>query len=200
MVWGKKSKRPWFTATLYTLFSVFFLISAMVSVNTYSAVVKAQKDVVLTRPMSSVGLLTNGSLEFSFSIWLENPARYILHSVTYSWYVELDNSSSQTDRVITLGSSYTGPTTGVRVLAHAEMNFSFKSFVSDQAVIDKLAGFVKYSRSLGYNYSLTTIPYTYKFSLMGNLGEFKNDYLREQYLNDLVTIEVSYSSEGSIEI
>jgi hypothetical protein len=194
---GGKVRRHWFAVTLYVAFSLFFLLSAMVSVNTYSAVVKAQRDVALQNPASSVTTLPNGSLEFTFSIQLKNPSRYVLNSATYSWYVELDNSTSATDRVITLGSSYTGPTMGVRVLAHSEKSFSFGSVVSDPGVLAKLYGFVNYSRSLGHDYTITTLPYVYRFSFIASIGDFKNDYLREMYLNDLVTIDVSYSSEGS---
>jgi len=185
----------WVTAILYALFSVFFLVFSVVSASTYSAVVKTQRDVELVGPSHSVSILPNGSLELGFSVQLSNPSRYILHTQTMSWYVTLENGSTGPDSVIPLGSTYSGPTSGLRVLAKSEKNFSFSSLVSDPAVIAKLNGFINYSASSGNMYTLTTLPYIYQFAFIGTIGEFKNDYLREDYLNELVTVEVTYSSE-----
>lgn len=189
----KNMKEHWVTVVLYALFSVFFLVCSVVSAGTYSAVVRTQRDVVLIHPTSSVSILPNGSLELDFSIELSNPSRYVLHTQTMSWYATLENGTTGSG-IITLGTAYTGPTSWQRVLPRSESNFSFSSVVSDPAIIASLNGYINYSAASGRTYTITTLPYNHQFSFIGTIGEFKNDYLREDYLNELVTVEVTYSS------
>jgi hypothetical protein len=189
----KSMKEHWVTVVLYALFSVFFLVCSVVSAGTYSAVVRTQRDVVLIHPTSSVSILPNGSLELDFSIELSNPSRYVLHTQTMSWYATLENGTTGSG-IITLGTAYTGPTSWQRVLPRSESNFSFSSVVSDPAIIASLNGYINYSAASGRTYTITTLPYNHQFSFIGTIGEFKNDYLREDYLNELVTVEVTYSS------
>jgi hypothetical protein len=189
----KSIKEHWVTVVLYALFSVFFLVCSVVSAGTYSAVVRTQRDVVLIHPTSSVSILPNGSLELDFSIELSNPSRYVLHTQTMSWYATLENGTTGSG-IITLGTAYTGPTSWQRVLPRSESNFSFSSVVSDPAIIASLNGYINYSAASGRTYTITTLPYNHQFSFIGTIGEFKNDYLREDYLNELVTVEVTYSS------
>ena len=191
----RTAREHWVTVVLYLLFSVFFLVCSVISAGTYSAVVKTQRDVDLEHPSHSVSILPNGSLELDFSIELSNPSRYELHSQSMSWYATLENGTTGPGRIITLGTAYSGPTSGLRVLPKSEKNFTFSSVVSDPAVIAKLNGYINYSAASGHTYTLTTLPYIYDFSFIGTIGEFKNDYLREDYLNQLVTVEVTYSSE-----
>jgi len=190
----KSIKEHWVTVVLYALFSVFFLVCSVVSAGTYSAVVRTQRNVELINPTSGVSILPNGSLELDFSIELSNPSRYVLHTQTISWYATLENGTTGPNMIITLGTAYTGPTTGLRVPPKSEKNFSFSSVVSDPAIIARLNGFINYSAASGHTYTLTTLPYNHQFSFIGTIGEFKNDYLREDYLNKLVTVEVTYSS------
>ena len=196
MTLAKSIRQHWMVAILYALFSVFFLVCSVISAGTYSAVVKTQRDVTLIHPARNVSVLPNGSLEVTFSIELANPSRYVLHTQTMSWYAQLENDTTGLDRIIILGSAYAGPTSGLRVLPESVKNFSFSSVVSDHAVIAKLNGYVNYSAAQGRSYNLTTLPYVFLFDFIGTIGEFKNDYLREDYLNDLVTVEVAYPSEA----
>lgn len=191
----KSIREHWVTVILYTIFSVFFLVCSVVSASTYSAVVRTQRDVALVDPTHAVSVLPNGSLELEFTITFQNPSRYVLHSQTMSWYATLENGTTGPGSTIILGSAYEGPTSGLRVLPRSEKNFSFTSIVSDPAVIARLNGFINYRTGLGHTYTLETIPYVYKFAFIAAIGEFKNDYLRENYLNELVTVEVMYISE-----
>jgi len=193
----EKAKKHRVSIVLYIAFCLFFLISSMVSVNTYSAVVKAQKDIVLQNPHATVSILPDWSMKFTFSIELKNPSRYVLHAEFVSWAVKLENQSSQTEMVISLATDYSGPTAGVRALDHSVKNFSYTAVVSNPATIAKLNGFIAYSSAQGEQYTLTTLPYSNNFDVMMTIGEFKNDYLREAYLNQLVTIELSYPEESA---
>ena len=66
--------------------------------------------------------------------------------------------------------------------------------VSDRGVISKILGFINFSRSQGVDYTLESVPYLHEFALIATLDDYKHDYLREIYLNDLVTVELTYAS------
>ena len=191
----KKVKRHWVTVTMYIVLSLFFTGACIVSANTYGAIAQAQRDVVLQNPQHDAEIVQHGNLNVSFSIQLVNPSRYTLHIYTLSWYSTLVNSSSPTDRAIQVGEDYVGPTQYLEVPAKTTFNFTFWSIVSDPVILAKLVGFINYSKGLGQTYTLETLSYTHEFSIMLFIGEFEHEYIRERYLNELVTVRLGYSSE-----
>lgn len=190
----EKIKRHWIAVTAYVVFSLFFLAACLVSVNTYGAIAQAQRDIVLEDPFPSADNIPHGDVNVSFSIQLHNPSRYTLHIFTLSWYARLVNASSEDDRLIKVGEEYSGPTHNLVVSAKTTINYTFWSVVSDPVILEKLNGFINYSKGLGIDYTLETLPYEHSFSVTLMVGEFEHDYVREGYLNDLVTVELRYSS------
>ena len=194
----RKIKKHWVTVTMYVVLSLFFTGACIVSTNTYGAIAQAQRDIALQSPQYDAEIVQHGNLNISFSIQLVNPSRYTLHVYTLSWYSTLVNSSNPTDRVIPVGEDYIGPTKYLEVPSRTTFNLTFWTIVSDPAIMAKLFGFVNYSKGLGQNYTLETLPYIHEFSIMLFMGEFEHEYDREGYLNDLVTVELTYSStEGA---
>jgi len=192
----EKSRRHWVTVTMYVAFSLFFLGACIVSAATYGSIGRAQQDVELLNPEYGARQVPHGAINISFSVQIHNPSRYTLHVNALSWYATLVNSSSPDERIIPLGDEYIGPTRLLEVPAKGTTNFSFGAVVSDPSTLAKLYGYLAYETSLGANYTITTLPYTHSFSIVLLIGEFEHDYLRERYLNDLVTIRLSYSNEG----
>jgi hypothetical protein len=194
----QKAKKYWVAATLYLLFSLFFVGACLISANTYGAIAQAQRDISLQNPDFNAEIVRKGHLNISFDVQLYNPSRYTLHVYTMSWYANLENSSSHEEPVIPVGEDYVGPTQYLEIPAKTTLNYTLWNEVSDSATLAKLSGFVNYSRGLGENYTLETLPYVHKFSIMLIIGEFQHEYLREGYLNDLVTVSLTYSSEEEL--
>lgn len=190
----KKVKNHWMSVAIYLVFSLFFLGACLVSVNTYGSIAQAQRDIALTDPLSGADDIPHGDVNVSFSIQLHNPSRYTLHIYTLSWYARLVNASSEDNRLIKVGEDYAGPTHNLIVPAKTAVNYTFWSIVSDPVIIEKLNGFINYSKGLGIDYTLETLPYEHSFSVILMIGEFEHNYDREGYLNDLVTVELRYSS------
>ena len=190
----ERVKEHWITVTMYLVFSLFFLSACLVSVNTYGAIAQAQRDISLENPVEGADIVPHGDVNISFSIQLNNPSRYTLHVYTLSWYAKLVNASSTNDRVITVGDDYSGPTTYLEVPARTAITYTFWTVVSDPVVLEKLNGFINYSKGLGTEYTLETLPYEHSFSVIAMIGEFEHEYVREGYLNDIVTVDLRYSS------
>ena len=190
----EKAKKHWVTVTLYIVLSLFFLGACLVSMNTYGAIAEAQQDIRLQNPYYDAEIVQHGNLNVSFSVEVANPSRYTLHIYTLSWYATLVNSSSTTDRITSIGEDYVGPTKYFEIPAKTTVNLTYWSIVSDPTVFSKLFGFINYSAGLGQSYTLETLPYTHVFSVMAFIGEFEHEYTREGYLNDLVTVMLTYSS------
>jgi len=190
----EKIKRHWVSATLYLVLSLFFLGACLVSTNTYGGVAQAQRDIALRNPHYEAQATIDGGVNISFSVQLYNPSRFTLHIYTLAWYAALTNMSSTSERTIPLGEDYVGPTKYAEVPAKSTANYSFWAVVDDPAKIGKLTGFINYMRGLGDNYTLETLPYDHQFATIMYIGGFNHDYLRERYLNDLVTVSLEYSS------
>lgn len=191
-----KVREHWFSVTLYAVFSAFFLVAGILSALTYSAVVQAHNQIHLAAPSSDATLLEDGSLEIRFEITLSNPTDYRLQINSASWTVYLDNSTAQGGTRLTLDIDYIGPTVGLRVDAGDELPFVYQTVVSDPSLLESLRGFVNYSASVGTTYTLETIPYVNEVVVLAWIGDFEHDYIREDYLNDLVRVEERYSSEA----
>jgi len=191
----RKAKKHWVTVTLYLVFSLFFVGACLVSANTYSAIAQAQRDISLQNPEFDAEIVQKGHLNVSFNVQLYNPSRYTLHVYTLSWYAKLENASSPDAPVIPVGEDYVGPTQYLKVPAKTTLNYTLWYEVSDPATLAKLFGFVNYSQGLGQSYTLETLPYIHDFSIMLMIGEFEHEYVREGYLNELVTINLTYSSD-----
>lgn len=194
----QKAKKHWVTVTLYLVFSLFFVGACLVSANTYSAIAQAQRDISLQNPEFDAEIVQKGHLNVSFNVQLYNPSRYTLHVYTLSWYAKLVNASNTDAPVIPVGEDYVGPTQYLKVPAKTTLNYTLWYEVSDPATLAKLFGFVNYSQGLGQSYTLETLPYIHDFSIMLTIGEFEHEYLREGYLNDLVTVNLTYSSEEAL--
>lgn len=166
----------------------------MIATSTYSGVVRTQSHVALSGPEMATQV-QNGSLDISFSIKVQNPSSYVLHIQSVSWFVYLMNGTTGPGHLTTLGTDYIGPTLGFTISKASEREFTFHGIVSDRALISKIQGFVNYSKTQGHDYTLEGVPYLHQFSLVASIGDFKHDYLRELYLNDLVTVDLTYSSE-----
>jgi hypothetical protein len=191
-------KKHWVTATLYLAFSLFFVVACLVSANTYSAIAQAQLDISLQSPHYDAEIVRKGHLNVSFSVQLHNPSRYTLHVYTLSWYAKLENSSSPDERVIPVAEDYIGPSQFLEIPAKTTQNYTLWFEVSDPAKLAKLYGFVNYSHGLGQNYTIETLPFVHDFSIMLMIGEFQHEYLREGYLNSLVTVDLTYSSTEAL--
>lgn len=194
----EKAKKHWVTATLYLVFSLFFVVACLVSANTYSAIAQAQRDISLLNPGFDAEIVRKGHLNISFNVQLYNPSRYTLHVYTLSWYAKLENASSLDETVIPVGEDYVGPTQYLEVPAKTTLNYTLWFEMDDPATLAKLFGFINYSQGLGQSYTLETLPYMHHFSIMLIIGEFEHEYLREAYLNNLVTVNLTYSSEEAL--
>jgi hypothetical protein len=198
MVHWDDLKKRWFTVTLCVAFSLFFLISGIISSMTYSFVVSVQREDKLENPLFSASLLSNGSLRITFNITLSNPSRYILHLSTVTWSVMVHNSSGGSNRTIPIDTAYAGPTAYITVPAKDERVFGYDIVVSDPETLADLMGYVNYSAQTGHSYTLETIPYYHQFEASAWIGEFGHNYLRESYLNDIVTIDLTYNSVSGV--
>lgn len=194
----ERAKKHWVTTTLYLAFSLFFVVACLVSANTYSSIAQAQNDISLLNPSYDAEIVRKGHLNISFNVQLYNPSRYTLHVYTLSWYAKLENSSNPDERVIPVAENYVGPGQYLEIPAKTTKNYTLWSEVSDPATLAKLSGFVNYSQGLGQSYTLDTLPYTHNFSIMLMIGEFQHEYLREGYLNSLVTVNLTYSSQEAL--
>lgn len=199
MVQWDDLRKHWFTVTLCVAFSVFFLVSGIISSMTYSSVVSVQREDKLENPSYSASLLGNGSLRITFTITLANPSRYALHLSMATWSVMVHNSSAGSNRLIPIDTAYAGPTAYITVPAKDERVFSYDIVVFDPETLTKLRGFVNYSAQNGHSYTLETIPYYHQFEVSAWIGEFGHDYLRESYLNDIVTIVLGYNSVSGVQ-
>lgn len=195
----ERVKKHWMTVGMYLAFSLFFLSACIVSVNTYGGVAEAQRNIILENPVELADNVPHGDVNVSFSIQLHNPSRFTLHVYTLSWYAKLVNASSASDSVIPVGEEYSGPTHYLEVPAKTTITYTFWNVVSDPEVLEKLNGFINYSKSLGTEYTLETLPYEHSFSVIMMIGEFQHDYVREGYLNDLVTMQLGYSTQEGIQ-
>ena len=198
MVHWDDLRKHWFTVTLCVAFSLFFLVSGIISSMTYSSVVSVQREDKLENPSYSVSLLSNGSLRITFNITLANPSRYTLHLSTATWSVMVQNSSAGSNRLIPIDTAYAGPTAYITVPAKDERIFSYDIVVFDPETLTNLMGFVNYSAQTGHSYTLETIPYYHQFEASAWIGEFGHNYLRESYLNDIVTIVLRYNSVSGV--
>jgi hypothetical protein len=194
----ERAKKHWVTATLYLVFSLFFVVACMVSANTYSAIAQAQRDISLLNPGFDAEIVAKGHLNVSFHVQLYNPSRYTLHLFTLSWYATIENVSGTGSTVIPVGEDYVGPGQYLEIPAKTTLNYTLWSVVSDPARLASLFGFINYSRGLGQSYTLETLPYVHNFSILMIIGEFEHEYVREGYLNNLVTVSLTYSSEEAL--
>lgn len=191
----KSARERWFSVTLYALFSAFFLVAGVVSTSTYVNVVGAQYEVALEDASFSAEDLGDGALEVRFSIDLVNPSRYALAIQSLVWEAIVINGTSGPGWYIPVADDYIGPTAYVEVAPMDTMTFEFAVVVDDPLTLSRLQGFIDYSAGQGQEYTLETLPITHEFYVVAWVGDFKHDYLREMYLNEMVRIELEYSSE-----
>ncbi len=173
---------------LSLVFSLVFLAWSTVSAITYSRVNIAQQQIVLESPERIANVMPNGSLFIGFKVNVSNPSGYTVHVTSMNWYSEVLNGSSG----IPLVSNYSSTAEEVgTVLPKTTVSFTFGWYVTG-GPLERLLGFINYSASKGTHYTLLTAPYAHSFEFIGHLDDFKHDYLREEYLNGLVTIDLEY--------
>lgn len=190
----KSIRRHWLAVGLYLALSFFFLGACFISAGTYSAVVKAQHIIELTDAEHSAYVLENGSVLLTFSIVLDNPSRYPVTFSSVRWDVSIVNDTGPSVRYIILGGEYYGLSAGLSAAARSQTTYSYELILSG-STLSEVRGFVEYSNvHQGTSLTLETAPYVFEFEVLGWLGDFQHEYLRETYLNDLVTINLTYSS------
>ena len=190
-------KKHWVFVTLYVVLSLFFLGAAVGSALTYSSVVKVQEQVVLGSTTHSEEVLQNGTLFISFSIDVVNPSRFDIQVNSVSWYVKVYNGTEPHRYAMQLAEDYIGSTEGKEIASKSTGTLYFTAYVTDPVILSALNGFINYSASGGTVYTLAALPFVHEFDMIGYLAGFEHNYLRERYLNDLVRIELRYSSEDA---
>jgi hypothetical protein len=190
-------KKHWVFVTLYVLLSLFFLVAATESALTYSSVVNAQEQVALGRTTHSEDVLPNGTLLISFSMEVVNPSRFDINVDSVSWYVKVYNGTEPHRYGMQIAVDYIGSTEGREIASTSTDTLYFTAHVTDSNILSSLNEFINYSASKGIVYTLATVPFVHEFDMIGHLAEFEHNYLRERYLNDLVKIDLRYSSEGA---
>ena len=181
---------------LFAVMSAFFFGAAVYSTVTYSSVVRAQVDIGLMNAEQTATANTNGTITLRFSVDLDNPTGYLLHVTSASWQIYIENGTLGPNHIIPLGLVYTGPTAYEDIRAKGTTNLNHELLVVDSAILARLNGFFNYSASIGKNYTVETAPYTNDFRVIAWIDDFKHDYDREQYLNDLVTIDLRCLGEA----
>lgn len=180
------------TVIVLTLaYSVLFLVFSVISAVTYSKVTLADQQIVAENPQHIALVLENGTLFIGFKIRVSNPSPYSIHVTSINWYSEIKNTSGNPS-VIPLASNYTAENVGIIVEAGADSDISLGWYVTGE-LLDKVNGYIAYWDARGANYTLTTAPYAHSFEFRGWLDDFKHDYFRENYLNGLVTIDLTYT-------
>jgi len=182
-------------AIIYVAMSLFFIGALVVSALTYSHVVRGNLLITLDDPQEDVQVLENGSLVLSFSIDVVNPSRYDLRTSSLYWSVRISNGTPYHPSYIPLGVSYKGPTEEITIEAGDTCTLAYSVTVSDRALLSRVYGFINYSSSIGNEYSVMTVPYENEIRLYAGMDDFKHDYVREGYLNDLVEVELYYVDE-----
>jgi len=187
------ARKEWFglnraVLVLTVAFSLVFLAFSVTSAVTYSKINLAQEQIVMENEKRVAEILPNGTLFIGFSVRIVNPSEYVIHVASISWYSEVLNGTS----AIPLASNYTTENLGVTIAASASTDLAFGWFIVGD-LFEQLKGFINYSDSKGVVYTLLTAPYAHSFEFRGWLDDFKHDYLRENYLNGLVTVDLRYT-------
>jgi hypothetical protein len=175
---------------LTVAFSVLFLSYSVVSAVTYSKVTLAQQQIALEDPQRIAEVQPNGTLFIGFTVRIANPSGYDIRVSSMNWYSLIRNGTG--NNVISLASNYTAENVGLTIPAGAVTNISLGWYLSDEDLAE-VKGFINHSASLGLVYTLLTVPYAHSFEFTGWLDNFKHDYLRENYLNGLVTVDLTYT-------
>ncbi len=176
---------------LVLAYSLLFLAFSVVSAVTYSKVTVADQQIVAEDPQRIAEVQQNGTLFIGFKVRIVNPSDFAIRVASINWYSEIKNGSGS-PAVIPLASNYTAENVGIVIPAGVTRDLSLGWYVTGD-ILDQVKGFISYSNSHGQNYTLLTAPYAHSFEFRGWLDDFKHDYLRENYLNGLVLIDLSYS-------
>lgn len=189
------SGKTWFGVNrvaflLTVVLSILFLSFSVASAVTYSKVTLAQQEIALEDPQQIVDVKQNGTLFVGFSVKVANPSEFDIRISSINWYSLIRNGTDAD--VIYLASNYTAENVGLRVEARSDADITLGWYVTgtDRAEVN---GFINYSASIGQDYTLLTVPYSHSFEFNGWLGDFKHDYYRENYLNGMVRIDLTYT-------
>lgn len=184
-------KGTWKGLALTLVFTLVFLSFSILSAVTYSQVIVAQQRIALENPVRSASVLPNGTLKIEFSVSVVNPSRYVIHISTLSWYTQIENSTA-IPPIIPLANELFSENSALTISAKETKAFVFDAYISDRTTLTALKGFVNFSSSHGSGFTLATAPYAHSFDIRGWLDDYKHDYFREEYLNQLVEIELLY--------
>lgn len=169
-----------------------FLAFTAQSAVTYSKVIVAQQRIVLEDPVRTASILPNGTLKIEFSVSVANPSDYAIHIWTLSWYTEVDNSTGSPP-VIPVATQFYSEGYGLTIPAKETKHYVFDAYVTDRGTIRALNGYLNHTGAQGSDASLERIPYGHSFDIRGWLDGFKHDYFKEEYLNQLVQVELRYT-------
>lgn len=172
---------------LVLAFSLVFLAFSVISAVSYSKVNLAQQDIVIENQERIAELMPNGTLFVGFKAQISNPSGYVIHVTSLNWYSEVRNGSA----AIIVSENYTAENAGIIFEKESNRTFMFGWYVTGK-VLERLQGFINYSAAHGVDYTLADIPYAHSFEFRGYLDDFQHDYLRENYLNGLVSIDLTY--------
>jgi len=191
------SVREWMKGTrvalaLTLILTLVFLSFSILSAMSYSQVIVAQQKIVLENPVRSASVLANGTLKIEFSVGVVNPSGYAIHITTLSWYTQIDNSSG-TPPVIPLATQYYSANSALTISAKETRKYVFETYITDRSTLTALKGYVNFSNAHGHTITLATAEYSHNFDIRGWLDDFKHDYFREEYLNELVDIDLPYA-------
>jgi len=182
---------------LTLILALVFLSFSVLSAMTYSQVIVAQQKIVLENPVRSASVLANGTVKIEFSVSIVNPSGYVIHVTTLSWHTQVDNSTGKPP-VIPLANEYYSANSALTISAKETRKYVFDAYISDRSTLTALKGYVNFSNAQGHNITLSTAQYSHNFDIRGWLDGFKHDYFREEYLNQLVDIDLPYTyPEGS---
>lgn len=177
--------------------ALVFLSFSVLSAITYSRVIVAQQEIALENPVRSATVLTNGTLKIEFRVSVVNPSGYAIHITTLSWYTQIDNSTGNPP-IIPLASQLYSANSALTISAKETKDYVFDAYISDPRMLTDLKGYVNFSNAQGHQLTLETAPYAHSFDIRGWLDDFKHDYFREEYLNQLVDIELLYTYPETI--
>jgi hypothetical protein len=188
-------KKHWFVTMLCILSALVFVGALVMSSVTYVEVIDAREGVTLAAAQESAEVTPEGSLKIGVSIELRNPSVFELDLYSVSWSVVLDISDLGGVPNLPLANVYQGSGEALNVAAGETRVFEFETEISDEAALSALVEYVSYWNSHGEDYTLETIPYAHDFRVVLWLGDFSHNYQYsgEQYLNDMVRIDLTYS-------
>lgn len=186
-------KKHKIASLLFALMTMFFLVAGLISTAAYVNVVSAQSRIEIDQAAVDIQTLPDDTVRIQFDAHLTNPSKYDLQLSTVTWKVSVYNYSAYPVSIIVVASDYVGASQAISIAPGGEADFSYDVTVDDAETLSRLDGYINQKSLEGVDYDLGNLPYVTQLTVTGWLGDFQHDYLREDYLNDLVRVELEYS-------